>query len=685
MLTPSRQKHISRTSFQLVDEQGAGEPYAGLAYDLVDGEGGTHSGHLDAVGRGEVGNLIGPVGVMFRQLHDGSRAVYARLLDRPHYPLKITELQVRAEHTRYLNKGGVRTQDKPVCIDTETDFYQVEVRDLVEHVSHLPPALDCPFAPPPSPFGVCLASGRHTLLQVRPLRALRPLLSTDSQYCALNLYQLALLATLSDCPFGGAQGRPRVTTADAQLSMGDWPVSPGQAKSYYPLYEDVAYSSRLEIVPFDPALYPANDPLSTAAQETPASIHFSGEIRFGTKGTEMQIFVTHNEEVILIAVRGICPWSEFSGGADALQVPFAEGEGKVHSGFYDAARQAYDFAGAYLDKFYAGQKVLVCGHSQGGAIGLLLSQMLRLCRDCDVLLYTYGAPRAADATFVSAAHGLVHQRMVNHNDPIPSVPGSWMNNRLTAYCAVTMFTFTHVPAGFGVFVAGLSHLFGEPYQHHGTLRHFMPVEFGHGQVSHLIWGPLSETITQQALSHAVFEQKAAVPEPDGLLGQLVDVGQQFMVDSYIPSCWAVLRRSQQALTFRRSLVTEREVLFVDQALEHIAQQLRTRYREQMTCTGCSFEEQVRVMNLLMREMSSVDKTRKQLYKLRFTVPSLADVYGRFALQPEVLAESLMRWEAHSESTRMDQLAMAPVDELLEDSLPMEYMLALEASCQLHCN
>lgn len=158
-----------------------------------------------------------------------------------------------------------------------------------------------------------------------------------------------------------------------------------------------------------------------------------------------------------------------------------------------------------------------------------------------------------------------------------------------------------------------------------------------------------------------------------------------MVDSYIPSCWAVLRRSQQALTFRRSLVTEREVLFVDQALEHIAQQLRTRYREQMTCTGCSFEEQVRVMNLLMREMSSVDKTRKQLYKLRFTVPSLADVYGRFALQPEVLAESLMRWEAHSESTRMDQLAMAPVDELLEDSLPMEYMLALEASCQLHCN
>ena len=166
-----------------------------------------------------------------------------------------------------------------------------------------------------------------------------------------------------------------------------------------------------------------------------------------------------------------------------------------------------------------------------------------------------------------------------------------------------------------------------------------------------------------------------MPEPDGPLEQLIEIGQQFMVDSYIPSCWAVLRRSQQAQQARCSLVTEREVLFVDQALEHQAQQLRLKYREEMARTGSSFEVQVQTMNLLMREMGNVHQTRKQLYKLRFKVPSQADVFGCFALHPEALAQSLVRWEAHSESSRIDQLAMAPVDELLEDSLSRGHMLA----------
>lgn len=38
----------------------------------------------------------------------------------------------------------------------------------------------------------------HTVLEVRPLRALLPLLSTTPEFCALNLYQLALMATLAD-------------------------------------------------------------------------------------------------------------------------------------------------------------------------------------------------------------------------------------------------------------------------------------------------------------------------------------------------------------------------------------------------------------------------------------------------------------------------------------------------------
>ena len=666
MFTYLRKKRYNQTSFQLIDEQGSKKSYAGLAFELVDQDGIKHSGYLDAAGVGRAaGHVVGPVVVMFRQLHDASNDLYSRLMVRKHYPLQITELQVRAEHTRYLNTEGSRPQKKPSYINANSDYYQVEVRHLVEHVSHLPPEVASHYPVQCRPFGVSLAEGRHTVLQVRPLRALCPLLSTDPQFCTLNLYQLALMATLGNCPFGHPAGKSGVSTPGEELSMVDWLVSPEQSKAYYPLYEDVQYSRRLEIVPFDPVLYPSIDPLSGRGQETPSSVHFRGDVRFGAEGTSAQAFVTHNDKVIVIAVRSSGSWSQLSRNADVRQVPFEEGEGHVHGGFYDAARQVYELADSYLDKFYAGQKVLVCGHSQGGAIGLILAQMLHKLRACDVQLYTYGAPRAADQAFVRAAQGLVHQRMVNHDDPIPGVPATWMNSSLSAYHAGTVLSFKNVPAGFGVFVAGLNHLIGEPYQHHGSLRHFMPVEFGQGQMSHILWEPLSETVTQHAVSRAVLEQKNAAPESGAQLKQLVDISQQFMVDSYIPSCWAALRRSQQALQARRSLVTEREVLFVDQAFEHIAQQLRVRYREEMTCAGSTFEEQVRTMNLLMREMGNVHNTRKRLYALRFKVPGGTDVYGRYASQPSVLAESLARWEAHSESTRIDQLAMAPVDQLIE--------------------
>ena len=663
MFTSPLKNRYNPTSFQLVDQQGSGKAYAGLAFELVDQDGIKHSGYLDAAGVGKAGkHAAGPVAVMFRQLHDGSSDVHSRLMIRQYYPLKITELQVRAEHTRYLDKSGISTQNRPAHICATSDFYQVEVRHLVEHSSHLPPEVPCQCPAQYGPSGVSLAEGRHTVLQVRPLRALCPLLSTDPQFCTLNLYQLALMATLSHCPFGHAAGPSRMPDPCEEMSMADWWISPEHTKAYYPLYEDVPYSSRLEIVPFDPSLYPCNDPLCGSDQQTPASVHFRADMGFGAKGSSAQIFVTHNDNVIVIAIRASCSWSQLARDADLPQVPFEEGEGNVHSGFYEAARQAYALADAYLEKFYAGQTILLCGHSQGGAIGLILGQMLLKRRACNVQLYSYGAPRAADAAFVRAAQGLTHQRMVNHDDPIPCVPGSWMNRSLSDYPPGTVLSFTHVPAAFGVLVAGLRQLLGEPYQHHGTLRHFMPMEFGRGRESHLLWGPLSETVTLHAVSRALLELKSVVPQPAGQLRQLVEVSQQFMVDSYIPSCWAALRRSQQARQARCSLVTEREVLFVDMAFEQVAQQLRDKYREEMTRTDSTFEEQVQVMNLLVREMSNVHQTRKHLCQLRFHVPSRADVYGRYAQQPALLAESLMRWEAHSESTRPDQLAMAPVDE-----------------------
>ncbi|MDF3133178.1 lipase family protein, partial [Pseudomonas extremaustralis] len=190
-------------SFQLVDEFGDGKPYAGLAYTLQDSAEQRYTGRLDADGFAKVEDCYrGPVVLHLDAEYVGSEDLYSFLMTRPSYPLPITELQVRAEQTRFFHKDGSPREHNP-ALKPGDEFIQVEVRDLVKHSAHLPPPIidrkyppediliralnELRFSPAPvATFGVGLLSNRHTLLQVRPLRAFRPMLSTDNQFCALN-------------------------------------------------------------------------------------------------------------------------------------------------------------------------------------------------------------------------------------------------------------------------------------------------------------------------------------------------------------------------------------------------------------------------------------------------------------------------------------------------------------------
>lgn len=85
-------------SFQLVDENGDGKPYADLTYILQDSAHQQYIGVLDANGSAKVMNHYqGPVVLMVDSPYKGSENVYNALLQRGSYPLPITELQVRAE------------------------------------------------------------------------------------------------------------------------------------------------------------------------------------------------------------------------------------------------------------------------------------------------------------------------------------------------------------------------------------------------------------------------------------------------------------------------------------------------------------------------------------------------------------------------------------------------------------
>lgn len=675
------------TSFQLVDEFGSGEPYAGLAYFVTDSEGQRYPGNLDATGIGKVDNhYAGPISLVLDQKYRAHEKLYTELQRRDSYPLEITELQVRAEQTRYLNTNATRTRENPAQARAD-EFFQVEVRHLVRHVAHLPPEVyrHYPLSMGPArlmgehgKLGVALMPQKHTVLEVRPLRALRPMLSTAPEFCALNLYQLALMSTLTYCPFGQMPDKSPITTPVSftqQPSIGNWfadalakfeelwKLYPEQAKPcYYPLYEDVPYSKRLEIVPFDPNLYAVNNPELGVDQEHPAKVHFLDDRKLGAKATDTQAFITHNNELILIAVRGTSETlPDGLRDADARQVPFEEGVGQVHQGFYGAAKKAAAFVTSYLDRFYTGQKLLICGHSLGGAVALLLSEMLRRRAgfDYNIQLYTYGAPRAADATFVKNAQSLVHYRMVNHNDPVPSVPGSWMNTKPGVYGTGTALMFINVPVGLSVFVAGITNWTGEPYAHHGILRHFLPVEFGRQEKSSILWTPSCDTITQHAACEVALQHKHGLPDRPALVSQLFHISNHFMVPSYIPACWATLRRWHQAQASGDTLVTRREYEWIANALERITQQLRDENRY-LTGRGAPNGRSERPISIaLTHEIDKTRATQARLVTLRTTSVSGKDVYGSLSEHPERLAKSLARWRAHAENRVAEQLAMAP--------------------------
>lgn len=701
-------------SFQLVDETGDGAPYAGLAYEVIDYEGVSYPGKLDATGSGKVENhYCGPVVLRLDEAYQGNEEAYTFLTKRPSYPLKLTELQVRAEQTRFANKSGARTSSNPAQSKAD-EFCQVEVSELVKHACHLPPIVDRDFPPneyvrdlmqtPPEDvaigeigfgakaarvYGIGLLPNKHHVLEVRPLRALRPVLSTDSEFCALNLYQLALMATLSYSDFGqkpdlfkvkGDSEETSTIEADSvsfplQPSVGNWfgntlskyeelwQVDAAQAggKNYYPLYEEVVYSKRLEIVPFDPDLYPeVNRPSLGNDQEHPAKIHFFDDTD-SKNGTDTQAFITHHDEIILLSVRGTASGSDALRDLDAAQVPFEEGVGKVHNGFYGSAKAIIDFVTSYLDKFYVSQKVIITGHSLGGAVAFLVAEMLRRRQgyEYDIVLYTYGAPRAVDETFATAASALIHHRTVNHNDPVPSVPTTWMNTSKPVYITGAIVTFFNVPIGLALFGGGIANLSGEPYTHHGKLRHFMPVSFADRHTSSIMWEPGCDTITEHAACTVALQQKDGLPKRGGILRQLVDNANHKMVVSYIPACWAILRRYQESQEFKRNLVTEREFHWVDDALASIKKQLEAKERQ---FTMQALESKVEAQKQALRdEISKIEETRDRLDTLRSKKATETQVYGLAAALPEALATNLERWRAHTINTSLEQLAMAPPD------------------------
>lgn len=81
------------------------------------------------------------------------------------------------------------------------------------------------------------------------------------------------------------------------------------------------------------------------------------------------------------------------------------------------------FNGLAYDQGQNIDHILVVGHSYGGAVALVLGELLREARvSRTVSVITYGSPRPGDESFAVAVIGLPSVRWMNSQDPVPRFP-----------------------------------------------------------------------------------------------------------------------------------------------------------------------------------------------------------------------------------------------------------------------
>jgi len=151
-----------------------------------------------------------------------------------------------------------------------------------------------------------------------------------------------------------------------------------------------------------------------------------------TQGFACKYTGTEETPYVVIAFRGtekkISDWL-----TDIKAIPTTFGEGKVHTGFYEAFTKEKDKKGrtvadrvmqimqsaAVRDDKDETLPLFITGHSLGGALALMATNLL--AADIKGACYTFGGPRIANYEYFDKLKTPVY-RIVNSSDIVPRVP-----------------------------------------------------------------------------------------------------------------------------------------------------------------------------------------------------------------------------------------------------------------------
>ncbi|WP_268797269.1 lipase family protein [Pseudomonas huanghezhanensis] len=379
---------------------------------------------------------------------------------------------------------------------------------------------------------------RH-VLEICPLRAWSLVLHHQPEYSLVNAYNLGLMSNLAYSTNAPGTRGSVVDFFERQcLDLSRTPEM-WDGKSQPCLVHDVRFDDR----------YTMFKELDTREAEPPEG--------------DTQLFYAISASQVLVAWRGtemgmpdlrtdltLRPVSTEIQSACQPSVECADltPQGKVHLGFresYALARRIYpgDLA-EMIPKQADNRRLFICGHSLGGALGLIQAAALK---HLNPVLYTYGMPRTFTLKAVNSLSDITHFRHVNDIDTVPSVPpeAELDNHLYNLYGPLgTTLGFT-----WSLLQLATSPLFKQtdPYCHHGKIATFLFTE--------------QHTWEARGSSYAAYRSKDGLGAPyyNSVTSRLPHAAKLFVVPSLSEAADRQAEQGQKGLT--QSLSAESRASF----------------------------------------------------------------------------------------------------------------------------
>ncbi|MGB5964162.1 MAG: hypothetical protein WBF77_02920 [Sulfurimonadaceae bacterium] len=134
------------------------------------------------------------------------------------------------------------------------------------------------------------------------------------------------------------------------------------------------------------------------------------------KALSIKYYLFSQKEQLVIVFEGTKDMSGLQTDLTINEVQFLSEKGSlVHNGYFSEALSARFFLSPYLNK---NKKIIITGHSLGGAVAHLLAAILYR-EGYAVNLYTFGEPPVGNERFVESIKGLSHERYTHVFDLIP--------------------------------------------------------------------------------------------------------------------------------------------------------------------------------------------------------------------------------------------------------------------------